>query len=683
MNEYPLINRDLSWLSFNERVLQEAEDKDVPLIERIKFLGIYSNNLDEFFRVRVAVIRRYSELDKKAQKKLNFNPVNLLESIKEKVSLIQRRYTNTFHLLLHELEKENVFILNETQLNNEQTKFITEYFVENVRPLIVPIILNTNTPFPSLRDEECYLAVNIHVNKSTPDVQAIIDIPSSIDRFVELPSNSNQKCVMFVDDVIRYQLKTIFSFYNILSCSAFAFKVTRDAELDFDDDISLSLIESMEHSVAKRKKGKYVRFIYDKEMPANLVNILQQRLKVKVQTVFDEGGKYHNKKDLMNFPSLGLKHLNFKSRKSLKHLDLEENKNYLNLISNKDVLLHYPYHDFTYNIDVLRQAAIDPSVTSISINLYRVAKNSNIINALVVAHKNGKNVTVVVELKARFDEENNIKWAHYLQEEGVKVVFGVSGIKVHSKLILIERLYKQKKKYITHIGTGNFHEKTAKFYTDLSLWTANENLTKEVKHIFSFYNHNYKHYDYKHLLVSPYSTRNKFEKLIDNEINNAKDGKKANITLKLNNLVDESLINKLYEASNSGVKVKIICRGICALVPGVKDVSENIQVYSIVGRYLEHTRIMKFFNDGDPLYFMGSADWMKRNLDNRVEVITPIYDKNIKIDIENILKIQFEDNCKTRVLDEKQHNEYKYTSSSLPLKAQLQTYLYFKKKLKN
>ena len=683
MNKYPLINRDLSWLSFNERVLQEAEDNNVPLIERIKFLGIYSNNLDEFFRVRVAVIRRYSELDKKSHKKLDFNPVSLLEDIKEKVSFIQRRYTNTFHLLLHELEKENVYILNETQLKTEQTKYITEYFIEKIRPLIVPIILNSNTPFPNLRDEECYLAVNIHVNKSIPDVQAIIDIPSSVDRFVELPSPSGQKNVMFVDDIIRHQLKTIFSFYDILSCSAFAFKVTRDAELDFDDDISLSLIESMENSVAKRKKGKYVRFIYDKEMPSNLVNILQERLKVKVQTVFDEGGRYHNKKDLMDFPSLGLKHLNFKFRKPLKHIDFEENKNYLNLISKKDVLLHYPYHNFTYNIDVLRQAAIDPSVIAISINLYRVAKKSNVINALVAAHKNGKNVTVVVELKARFDEENNIKWAHYLQEEGVKVVFGVSGIKVHSKLILIERFHKHKKKYIVHIGTGNFHENTAKLYTDLSLWTANEGLANEVKHIFSFYNHNYKHYPFKYLLVSPYSTRKMFEELIDNEVNNSKNGGKANIVLKLNNLVDKALIKKLYEASNEGVKIKIICRGICSLVPGIKNVSENIQVYSIVGRYLEHTRIMKFYNNGDPLYYMGSADWMKRNLDNRVEVITPIYDENIKMDIENILNIQFEDNCKTRVLDEKQSNDYKYTSSSLPVKAQLQTYLYFKKKLKN
>lgn len=681
--EVSFINREISWLSFNERVLQEAMDPRNPLIERLRFLGIFSNNRDEFFRVRVATVRRMSELGKKTREQLYDAPDELINQINEITIKQGKQFESAYISILKALNQENIHIINENQLDEAQEKIAKSYFKETIRPNLVPIML-TNKMSPELADMASYLAIKLYNKDSKENVKyALIEIPTQIiSRFYILPEKEGHKYVIILDDVIRLGMSQIFGIFDFDTIESYAFKLTRDAELDIDDDLDESLMEKLSKSIHKRRSGQPVRFVYDKTMPQDLLDFLIDRLNLKNQQNLIPSGRYNNQKDLINFPNIGSKTLSFRKQTPNRHPALHNQRSLLEVIQKKDVLLHYPYQAFSHTIDILREAAIDPNVTAININLYRIAKNSKIINALINASKNGKEVTVVVELRARFDEEYNIECSRRLQENGVKVISGVEGLKVHAKLILITRKIGNKKVDLAHIGTGNFHEGNAKIYTDLSLWTADLRITTEVARLFSFFNHNYKPGVYRELIVSPFNTRRRIHELIDNEIKNAKENKPAYMTIKLNNLVDEELIRKLYKASQAGVKIHMLVRGICSLVAGVPGLSENIEVRSILDRYLEHSRVMIFANGGKEKIFIGSADWMGRNLDLRIEVMTPIYDIELKKNIKKIINIQLNDNTKARIIDAELKNDY-WTNDGPKVQSQVAIYAHYKRLIKD
>lgn len=673
------VNREISWLSFNERVLQEAMDESNPLVERLRFLGIYSNNRDEFFRVRIASIKRMLTLGKKTREKLYADPKLLLTKLQEIVSEQEEIFHNAFDDICLALEKENIRFADESELNPEQTKFVIDYFRSVVRPALVPLMLKSDLKL-ELTDEASFLAIKLFDNGVEQKAKyALIEIPSkSIGRFLVIPGD--EKVVLFLDDVIRMGLKQIFRIFDFDNIESYAVKLTRDAELDIEEDLDESLIEKLAKSVHKRKKAEPVRFVHDKDIPDDLLGLLNTKLGLRGEENVVSKRRYHNLRDLMSFPNLGDENLVNEHRPPNQHLALVNQRSLLKVIQEKDVMLNYPFQSFTHTIDILREAAIDPSVTSIKITLYRVAKDSKILNTLINASKNDKKVTVVIELRARFDENNNIKWAKELQDNGVEVIFGVQGLKVHSKIILIERKKKKLVSYIAHVGTGNFNENTTHVFSDISLWTADERITKDLNKLFDFFSKNYKNYVFKELLVSPFNTRQKIHRLIDVEIENQKAGKEAWIIIKLNNLVDEELIKKLYQASNSGVKVQMIVRGICSLIPGQKGMSENIEVISVLGRYLDHSRIMCFSNGGDSKVFIGSADWMVRNMDKRIEVIAPVYDVNIKNDILEVLQMQLVDNTKARVIDHGLNNAYK-KSPGKKRNSQIEIYDFYKAKM--
>jgi len=681
------VNREISWLSFNERLLQEAADKNVPLVERIRFLGIFSNNLDEFFRVRVASLRRIQLLGKRALPSVQEDPTQQLLEIHQVVVDQQKRHDDLFILLEKELKKKGIQFVDETTVNADQSKFAKAYFKDKVRPLLVPIIIQGRIPFPDLSDNAIYLAIKLWKETDKKDITyALIEVPSSVPRFMVLPEIKGVKSVMFIDDVIRLKLKRIFSIFSFDKIEAYTIKITRDAELDIDDDVSQSLIEKMSKSVDKRKSGQYVRFLYDAEMPGDLLDFLLKRLKLdsKEKDNIIPGSRYHNKKDLMKFPDFGDSSLCFEALPPLSHPELTNQRSLIDAIRKKDILLHYPYQRFAHVVDLLREAAIDPHVKTIRINLYRVAEESQVCNALINAVKNGKKVIAVVELLARFDEENNMDWSTILHEEGVKVIYGVPGLKVHSKLILISRKEDMKVRRYAHIGTGNFHEKTALIYSDTSLLTADKNIGNEVKKVFQFFENNYERAVFRHLIVSPFSTRRRFLKLIDQEIKLVQKGKEAWIILKLNNLVDQGMIKKLYDASQAGVKIKLLIRGVCSLIPGVKGLSENIEVTSIVARFLEHSRLFIFSNNNDPKFFLSSSDWMTRNLDFRIEVSAPIYDKDLQAELMDFINIQLSDNQKARLVDSKLSNKYvKPKKGAEKINSQLELYKYFKNKVES
>lgn len=677
-NSYREINREISWLSFNERVLQEAQDKSVPLVQRIRFLGIFSNNRDEFHKVRVATVQRMAALPKKDKNKLPVHPDELLEQIKE-IGLYQdRAFQDTFKKLMKELESENIFVLDETKLNKAQKIFVSEKFEDRVRGSLVPINIDNRQYLPEVKDNTIYFAV-LCEQSGKKSQKFIIEIPAKqIGRFVVLPSEEGKKNLILLDDLIRFNLKSIFKIFEFEKISAFTFKIIRDAELDIEDDISESWMEKLSRSIKNRKDGDPVRFVYDKEMPKVLLDAILKRLEIPSNKNVIASGRYHNFRDFMSFPDFGEKVLVYDKLPPVAHPRLKKAVSVLSEIKKKDILLSYPYQSFQHLVDLLREAAIDPNVRKIKINLYRVAKNSRIINALINAVSNGKEVTVIVELTARFDEKNNIKVSEQLSEAGCQVIHGVQGLKVHSKLILIERYVRNKKQLYTHVGTGNFHEGTAQIYGDYSLLTAHEDICQEVEKVFEFFEANYKRFTFRKLLVSPFNTRRRLMLLITNEIRNAKKELPAEIILKINNLVDEGLVKKLYEASQAGVKIKLMVRGICSLIPGVKGLSENIEAYSIVDRFLEHARVMVFHNAGDEIFLLGSADWMTRNIDHRIEVLCPVLDKTIQQQLREHLEIQFKGNVKARILDSKLSNTYRKSDEEV-LQAQMETYIYFKK----
>jgi polyphosphate kinase len=677
------INREISWLNFNERVLQEAEDESNPLIERMRFLGIFSNNRDEFFRVRVATIRRLTDFTKREKLLLNEDPDEVFKEVQKLVLKQQARFDKAHQIIVGELAKNNIHFVNEKQLTGKQEKFVRNYFNDKVRTALVPILIRPNKPFPFLKDNANYLIVKIYnkkvVSKNNKVELALIEIPSDeLGRILQIPSPSDEKYLILLDDIIRLCLPEVFSFFNLDTIEAYSLKLTRDAELDIDEDISKSLVDKLSKSIKNREVGEPVRFVYDANLPKDIYEFVIRKLKLEKSDSLIPGGRYHNFKDFIDFPEIGAKMLRNERLKPLVCPDLHNQPSILEVLRKKDVLLFYPYQKFDHLIDFLRESAIDPKVKSIKINLYRVAKKSKIINALVNAVENGKEVTVLVELRARFDEQNNIRWANYLQEEGVKVTFGLPGLKVHSKLIVVSRLEGSVERKYAHVGTGNFNEKTANLYSDISLLTCDPKITNEVEKVFDFIDRPYFNRRFSTLVLSPFNTRSKFINYLNEEIKNAKKGLPAYAIIKLNNINDPELVRKLYEASCAGVKIKMIIRGVCSLVPGVKNLSENIEVISVIDRFLEHVRLFVFCNNNDPLYYIGSADWLTRNLDKRVEVTTPIFDKRLQKQIQQFVDIQLSDNVKARYLDEDGLNKYKKPKNSEPIiRSQLKIYEYF------
>jgi len=669
-----LVNRDVSWLAFNDRVLQEANDTSVLVLDRLKFLGIVSSNRDEFFRVRVATIKRMLRLGKRGKEITGADPVKLLERIQEIIIRQQEEFDNSYRNILVELELKGVFIVNEIQLKPAQADFARQYFREKVLPVLVPILLDNVKDFPYLRDKSIYFLVIMHHKKGKPRY-ALVEIPSDVlPRFIVLPSDN--KYIILIDDIIRFSLDDLFFSFEYDHISAYTIKLTRDAELDIENDVTKTLIKKVSESVKRRKKGHPTRLLYDENMPESAVTYLMRRIKFSKEDQPIPAGRYHNFVDFIKFPSLNKGELKAKSVTPLSHPDLRPRHSVLKVIKEKDILLSFPYQSYHHIIDMLREASIDPKVNTIQITLYRIAENSQVVNALINAIRNGKQVTVVVELQARFDEENNIKWTNRLNEEGAKVVYGVPGLKMHSKLFLIHRTEHSKEVLYAHIGTGNFNEETARLYCDHSLLTADKRITEEVAKVFRFYHDNYKTETYKHLIVSPFYTRKKFLHFIQSEIDHAKKGKEAWMILKMNSITDPEFIKKLYEASSVGVKIKMIVRGICSLVPGVSNMSENIEVISIVDKYLEHARVFIFANDKSPRYYISSFDWMTRNIDYRSEVGVPIYDKNIQKELWDILDLQWKDNTKARWIDESQSNQYRSTGSKTKVRAQDAIYKY-------
>ncbi len=660
--EYPYINKEVSWLSFNERVLQEAEDQRNPLGERIKFMGIYSSNLDEFFRVRVAMMRRLCQMGRQGELALKESPLKALNNIQDEVMSQRVRFNKIMREIMAELETRDIHILDDHHLSDEQKTFVMEYFEKEVRHKIFPIMVDMRYKLPELKDKTLYLAVEMYKKhkKELKKKYSIIEIPTKvIPRFIKLPGEKHKQNIMLIDEIVRIGLHTIFKDHKYQDIRAWNFKIVRDAELDIDDDdLNLSYLNKVNESVKKRKEGSPIWFLYDNTMPEDLLEMFTRKLRFREYETVTPGGRYHYFSDFIRFPKLVDLEC-CKSHEPIRHRHFPDQKSLFSAIRARDTLLYFPYHSFDAVIDLLRDASIDNHVESIKVTLYRVAKFSSVVNALINAKKNRKEVLVILELKARFDEENNIYWANILKENGIKVVFGVEGLKVHSKLLLITRREKGKLVHYSGIGTGNLNEDTARLYTDCFLMTANQDLGSEVESLFTFFENNYRHRRSQHLVVSPYDLRRKIYELIDNEIAIAKEGEKASIRLKLNNLSDEGVIKKLYEASNAGVKIRIICRGRFSLVPGVEGYSENIEAISIVDQYLEHARFFIFRNRGDYSCFISSADWLGRNIDRRVEVTCPVYRNSLKRELKDIFDIQWKDNRKARILDRDLQNGYR------------------------
>ncbi|MEY4792130.1 MAG: polyphosphate kinase 1 [Bacteroidota bacterium] len=669
-----LINRELSWLSFNERVLQEALDTKVPLTERMRFLGIYSNNLDEFFRVRVANLKRVMEFKNEKIQGFKGTAEELYVEIRKVVMKQQELFEAAYQQIKHEFEAHQVQIVDETALDLHELAQLDFFFHDKLKHAIFPILLDKKRALPKLRDYAIYLGVKI--TSKTRVRYALIQIPTEYTRFFTLKQNEGQK-VILMDDIIRLYLLEIFSVFRPTDVKAYTFKFTRDAELDLDDDLSLSFFEKIEKSLKQRKKGEPVRFVYDAKMPNDLLQFLLQQLDLKKGVNTIPGGRYHNFKDFMRFPDFGNPEFRFEAQQPVAHPLLQRSKSIIQTILKQDILLHFPYQQFDHVIDLLREASLDPKVKEVKINIYRVAKNSEVMNALLACIFNGKQVTVVFELQARFDEENNLWWSNRLKDFGANVIYGLQNLKVHSKLLQIKRINDGKAQYITYVGTGNFNEGTATIYTDLALLTANKDISAEVSRVFGLLENNLERHTFRYLMVSPFNTRRKLMTLIDREIKFAKAKKPAWMRIKINNLTDVKLIEKLYVASKAGVKIEMIIRGICCLKPGVKGLSENITAISIVDRYLEHARFVIFGNGGTPETYISSADWMERNLDQRIEVGAKILDPQIQAEIALIFDYQWRGSVKARSISANYKNLYSKRDLP-PFHAQQQLFAHYK-----
>ncbi|EIT7023624.1 polyphosphate kinase 1 [Vibrio vulnificus] len=673
------IEKELSWLSFNERVLQEAADKTVPLIERIRFLGIFSNNLDEFYKVRFSDVKRRILINR--EQGGNDISKHLLSKMQSKALKLNERFDELYNELIRDMARRHIFLVNESQLDEAQQKWIVKYFQKEVLPHITPLMLTDEIDvLQFLKDEYAYIAVEL--KKQEQSKYALLEIPTDhLPRFIMVPEQKGKrkKTIILLDNIIRFCLNDIFGgFFDYEELNGYAMKMTRDAEYDLRHEVEYSLLEQMSEGLSQRLTALPVRFVYEREMPEEMLKYLCYKLKISHYDSLIPGGRYHNFKDFIAFPNVGRDYLENKPLPPLTCADFEGYANAFDAIRNQDILLHYPYHSFEHITELVRQASFDPKVVSIKINVYRVAKNSRLMNSLIDAVHNGKRVTVVVELQARFDEEANIEWSKRLTDAGVHVIFGVPGTKIHAKLLLITRREEEGFMRYAHIGTGNFHERTARVYTDFSLLTADQELAAEVRGVFSYIMNPFQPVRFRHLVVSPRNSRSQLYRLVDNEIANAQAGKKAAITLKVNNLVDKGLISKLYAASSAGVKIRMIIRGMCSLVPGLEGLSDNIEIISIIDRFLEHPRVLVVHNDGEPLVYISSADWMERNIDNRIEVMSPVRDPRIKQRIIDILNIQFTDTVKARRIDKEMSNNYVERGNRKKIRSQIAIYDYLK-----
>lgn len=669
-NTLPKVNRELSWLAFNERVLFEALDSQVPVLERLRFLGIYSSNLDEFFRVRVGTLNRI--ISDKNVDKLNYNPKEILAQIYLKLKENEKIFTTAFLDIKKELKINGIQFISNIKISDEHLKWCRDYFKKNIRKGISPLLFKDELRFPTLKDKSIYLAIKLQL-KTNKIVYSLIEVPTEFfPRFIEIPSqNPNQHFVMMLDDLIRLNLDEIYKVFDIASAEAYTIKLTRDAELDLESDFSKSDITYLSKTLKQRSKGLPVRFIADKSMPKDLLNFLQLKTKISKQNVV-LSGKYHNFKDFMNFPDFGISRLKYPKIESLPNYKIEQEKTILNTIEKKDVLLFYPYNSFTYLLDFLRESSIDPNVIEIKMSLYRLSNKSQIVNILSNAVKNGKKVTVIMEITARFDEANNIFWANQLKDEGVKVIYGHPDYKVHCKLVYVLKKQGKTVKEYTNISTGNFNEVTADIYSDLSLFTTDKRLTQDVASVFNFLETNNKP-QFKHLLVAPFNIRDKIVAKINREIKNKKVGKPAHIILKINSLVDDEIIDKLYEAKKIGVIVELIVRGICCVCTD-EHLKNEIKAISIIDKYLEHSRVYYFLNDGKEECYLSSADLMVRNLNYRVEVATPIFDKLILEKIKKFLQIQLSDNVKSRFHNANMSNARANTKQKKIIRSQVAIY---------
>lgn len=673
------VEKELSWLSFNERVLQEAADKTVPLIERIRFLGIFSSNLDEFYKVRFADVKRRIMISQESGG--SNSAKHLLGKMQSKAFKLNERFDELYAELIREMARRRIFLVNETQINDYQQEWIRNYFRHEVIPHITPLLLNKDTDvLQFLKDEYAYIAVDMKQQDTSK--YALVEIPTDhLPRFVMVPEpkGKRRKTIILLDNIIRYCLDELFSgFFDYQELNGYAIKMTRDAEYDLSNEVEHSLLEQMSEGLSQRLTAMPVRFIYEREMPSEMLNFLCEKLQISHYDSLIPGGRYHNFKDFIGFPNVGRDYLENRPLIPLRCSDFVGYANTFDAIKARDILLHYPYHTFEHITELVRQASFDPKVLGIKINIYRVAKDSRLMNSLIDAAHNGKKVTVVVELQARFDEEANIEWSRILTEAGVHVIFGAPGLKIHSKLLLISRREDEQIRRYAHIGTGNFHEKTARIYTDFSLLTANHEITTEVRNVFNYIENPYQPVHFNHLIVSPRNSRTQLYHLIDAETSNAQAGKKAAITLKVNNLVDKGLINKLYRASSAGVKIKMVVRGMCSLVPGIESISENIKIISIVDRFLEHPRVFIAHNNGDPIVYISSADWMTRNIDYRIEVAAPIRDPLLKQRIIDIINLHFIDTVKARYIDKEMSNQYVPRGNRKKVRSQMAIYDYLK-----
>ena len=665
------VERDVSWMYFNHRILQEAEKEFVPLLERLSFLGIYSNNLDEFFRVRVASLNRMLErkLDKDTEQQIKKS----LKTINKLNESYSKEYTEAVDRVFEELETHKIRLVTEACLNDEQKDFLSQFFYDKLNGSVNPIWLSEIEDLTVLEDNRIYLIVEKCEKKDNKKKYAIVKVPDRIyGRWVKIPSSDGFDNIMYLDDVIRYCLPLVFLGFKESTYRAYSFKFTKDAEMEMDNDADFGTMEKIALGVNSRKKGEAVRVIYDHEMPREMQRKLRDRLNTKELDASLAGGRYQNHKDLMSFPDCGRKDLKYDKWSPIMKPEFISNESILDQIRQKDRFIHVPYHNFNGYIRVLREAAIKPEVKSIKTTLYRLAKDSKVVKALITAARNGKKVTAVVELLARFDEESNIKWSKRMQEEGVNVIFGVEGLKIHSKLLYIE----SKKGNIACIGTGNFHEGNAKIYTDYLMMTARPKIVNEVAKVFDFIDRPFSPFRFNELLVSPNSMKSRILRMLDTEIRNAGEGKEAWVKIKINHITDTDMVTKLYQASKAGVKIDIVIRGNCSLVPGIKGLSENIRCVGIIDRYLEHSRILIFANGGKPRYFLGSADWMPRNLLNRIEVLTPVYDEELQADLMRTISYGMRDTTNGRFVDGKGTNNF---VEGEPFRSQQELYKEYKK----
>jgi polyphosphate kinase len=680
-------NRDLSWLSFNYRVLQEAKDPRVPLYERIKFFAIYSSNLDEFYRIRVAAWKNLALLAKKTKKELAEEPAVVLKEIKKTVLKHHAELSDIFKKqILPGLQQNNVYLINEVELTKQQEDFCREYFLSKVIPIVKPVFINRKKSHEFVEDNAPYLAIRLcdldkksnKGDKPRTWEHAIVQIPTNhLPPYIELPGRGKKKYYIYVGDILKLYIKHFFEEYEIIE--TYAVKLSRDGELYLEDEFSGSLLKKIKRSLGNREHGAPTRLMYDRTMPKEFIKHLRHVFTLSTDDLIP-AGRYHNYKDMFRFPVNENKALYDEPLPPLPHRELDSYTSYFDALKDRDYFVHYPYQSVNYLTNFINEAASDPAVKSIKITLYRVANNSKIISALIQAAQNKKQVTAFMELKARFDEENNLVYARELENAGVKVLYSFPLLKVHSKLLLVERKEGEKIRRYGYFSTGNFNEQTSKIYSDTGMFTANKLLTTELGYVFEFLADTRIMRDYKHLLVAPDHMRKDFYVFIDNEIKNALKGKKACITLKMNSIQDPEIIEKLYEAAEDGVEVRLIIRGICCLLPGVNGISENIKAISIVDRYLEHSRVFIFHNDGNPRIYLSSGDWMERNLSRRIEVAFPVYDEKLKTEIIDFVNLQWRDNVKARVINRLQNNTYRKSEAKVKIRSQVAFYEFLKSK---